>query len=365
MKIGIYSDAHFSKHSSIFIGKHTDSEYSKRLHTLIKSFEWLYSVFSEQQADLIINCGDMTSSETIASEENSAIAKALSYNKGIPEIHLLGNHEIQDASRKFSSVDLIEGYAHCRVIRELTVIKDNPVSLIFIPYIAEESQLQTIQEKLLNVDYPAVVFSHINYLGEGLLNGNGFIDTNGIDKDTVFLNSNIRRIFNGHLHNPLEVSQYIQIGSLIGNGFGDSYSFSKPRILIYDTISNEIKSFLNPFAVLFYKLKVKNISELKAGLEQLDRSSKCLQVNCSLSLREHVSNYLFNNSEQYHIEDFRVKSEIESNLIQPMDKSIAEKIEKISDNKSTLDLLKLFTEHSEDMPASLPVMLHFLEKYFV
>lgn len=364
MKIGIYSDAHFSKHSSILVGKAPGSEYTKRLNTLVNSFEWLYKTFEQHGADLIINCGDMTSSETISSEENSAIAKSLSFGGKIPEIHLLGNHEIQDANRKFSSVDLIEGYSHCRIIRELTVIKNSPVSMIFIPYISDELSLSQIQEKLLGVEYPSIVFSHVGYLGEGLLNGNGFIDTNGIDKDTVLLNSNILRIFNGHLHNPLEVERYIQVGSLIGNGFGDSYAFSKPRILIYDTEADKLEAYTNPYAILFYKLKAKGITDLKTGLDSLDCSPKCLQVSCSLSLREKVSDYIFANSKKYNIEDYRVKSEVESNDLAISNTAIAEKIEKVSDSKNTLELLRLFTEHSEDLPAGLPVMLHFLEKYF-
>lgn len=364
MKIGIYSDAHFSKNSSILVGKAPESEYSKRLDLLINSFEWMYGVFQDNQVDLIVNCGDMTSSETISSEENSAMAKSLSYGRSIPEIHLLGNHEIKDSGKKFSSVDLLAGYPHCKIIRGIEKIQTD-ILLVFLSYVNDESTLNDIQERLLDLDTPAVVFSHLGYLGEGLLNGNGFIDTNGIDKDTVLLNSNIRKIFNGHLHNPLEEGNYIQIGSLIGNGFGDSYHFSKPRILIYDTSTDTVQRILNPNAVLFYKIKAGSMSELRQGLINLGGDRKCVQVVCPLSLRERMSEYIAAHKSEYRIEEYRVKSEMAGNSLTAEDSTIMEHIDKISDSKSVYDLLRLFTECSDSTPATMPAMLHFLEKYFV
>lgn len=362
MKIGIYSDAHFSKNSSILVGKNPGSGYTRRLENLIQSFGWMYRVFTERNVDLIINCGDMTSSETISSEENSALAEALSFGGRVPEIHLLGNHEIKDAGRRFSSVDLLGGYAHCRIIRDVEKI-DIGVSLVFLPYTCNEDSINAIQERLLEIDRPSVVFSHLGYLGEGLLNGNGFIDTNGIDKDTVLLNANVRKIFNGHLHNPLEVGNYIQIGSLIGNGFGDSYRFAKPRILVYDTESDVLERIVNPNAILFYKMKAASMTELRQGLMSLGNGRKCVQAVCPLSLRERVSEYIASHRTEYQIEEFRVKSEMSDNDLIPGDSVIMEHIEKISDSRSVYDLLKLFTECSESTPAPMPAMLHFLEKY--
>ena len=366
MKIGIYSDAHFSACSSILMGQDKNSVYSKRLATLINSFEWLYGVFAEKQADLIINCGDMTSSDTITSEENSALSKSLSYSKRIPEIHLLGNHDIKDVGKNFSSIDLLGGYPHISVIRDYCIVKDFDIPFVLIPYTSDRDVLDRIQVELSFIEEPCIVFSHLGYLGEGLMNGNGFIDTTGLDKDIILSNSNVRKIFNGHLHNPLNVGNYCQVGALIGNGFGDSYSYSAPRILIYDTQTDRLEAIKNPHAVLFYKFKVDSFTALKEKLENL-KNPCCVQVTVPLSIREKVSEYMASHQEAYNIVEFRVKSESVANagseLIES-DSQILEKIEKISDNKSVLDLLKLFTETADSLPSSLPVMLHFLEKYF-
>lgn len=366
MKIGIYSDAHFSISSSILIGQDKNSVYSKRLAALIKSFEWMYGVFSEKHTELILNCGDMTSSDSITSEENSALSKCLSYSTGIPEIHLLGNHDIKDVGKNFSSIDLLSGYPYIKIIREYCVLKEYGTPLVMIPYISDRDSLDRIQVELSFTDMPCIVFSHVGYLGDGLLNGNGFIDTSGLDKDIILSNSNVRQIFNGHLHNPLRVGRYCQIGSLIGNGFGDSYSYSVPRILIYDTETNETEAVRNPHAVLFYKVKADSFTALKDSLAKIKNPS-CLQVTVPLSLREKVSGFLAAHQEDYSLVEFRVKSDIIANSdseLSESDSQILEKIEKISDNKSVLELLKLFTENADSLPAALPVMLHFLEKYF-
>ena len=366
MKIGIYSDAHFSINSSILMGQDKNSIYSKRLAVLIKSFEWLYKVFTEKQVDLVINCGDMTSSDSITSEENSALSKSLSFNKGIPEIHLLGNHDIKDIGKNFSSIDLLAGYPNIKIIRDYCTINDFDIPLIMVPFTSDRDILDKIQVDLSFIDDPCVVFSHVGYLGDGLLNGNGYIDTTGLDKEIILSNSNVRKIFNGHLHNPLQLGNYCQVGSLIGNGFGDSYAYSVPRILIYDTQQNTIEAVKNPHAVLFYKFKADSFTSIKDHLIKL-KNPCCLQVTVPLSIREKVSEYISAHQDAYNILEFRVKSETVNNPnadVLESDSKILEKIEKISDNKSVLDLLKLFTENTESLPSSLPVMLHFLEKYF-
>lgn len=363
MRLGIYSDAHFSKTSSILVGRSAESGYSRRLDTLVKSFEWMYRKFDEHGTDLIINCGDMTSSETIASEENSAIAKALSFSRRVPEFHLLGNHEIKDSGRVYSSIDLIGGYPHCRIIRDNTTIQLPGLRLVFIPYTAGAEAASDLQEKLLGIGDPCIVFSHLNYSGEGLLSGNGFVSADGIDKDTVLLNANIRRIFNGHLHNPLEVGRYTQIGSLVGNGFGDSYAFSKPRIIIYDTDTDSSVSLPNPHAVLFQKIKADSMSDLRRKIAELGEGQRCVQAVCPLSLRERVSEYISAHASQYGIEEYRVKSETVGN--DPAeDEELGQKIEKVSDSRSVYDLLRLFTENTESLPAKMPAMLNFLDRYF-
>ena len=367
MKIGIYSDAHFSTSSSILVGSR--GSYSKRLSYLVDSFEWMYEMFKKHEADIIINCGDLTTSDTINAEENSALAKALSFGGSVPEFFLLGNHEIKDNKKKYSSIDLLGGYRHITLIRDISFIDLNGNSLCMIPYFSDKEELMNIQSRLLEIQSPTLVFSHLEYLGEGLLNGNGFLNTDGIDKDLLLENNNIIKIFNGHLHNPLEIKRYCQVGSLIGNGFGDSYEFSKPRIIIYDTSSQSIKSIENPHTVLFYKIRTKTMGDLNNQLQLLPKTQKCIQVVVPLSLRKKVSEFIIGKQKELQIEDFRVKSEAVNNSINSEDtaeivNSVMDKIDKISDYTNLHDMLKLFTDCSDSLPCSLPVMHYFLEKYF-
>ena len=76
MKIGIYSDAHFSKYSSNLIS--SAGKYSKRLSSLLDSFKWMYEEFNKLGVEVVINCGDLTSSDSLSSDVSSALAEALS-----------------------------------------------------------------------------------------------------------------------------------------------------------------------------------------------------------------------------------------------------------------------------------------------
>ena len=101
MKIGVYTDAHFSISSSI-LSRTNGYNYSARLDSLVDSFKWMYSQFKKSNVDLIVNCGDLTNSDILHAEENSALYEALSYNPGIRELYILGNHEIKNKNSTMS-----------------------------------------------------------------------------------------------------------------------------------------------------------------------------------------------------------------------------------------------------------------------
>ena len=73
MKIGIYSDVHISRTSSILpLYLNDQSKYTLRLENCINSMNDMYQTFEDRNVDVIINCGDTFNSHTISADEMSA-----------------------------------------------------------------------------------------------------------------------------------------------------------------------------------------------------------------------------------------------------------------------------------------------------
>jgi len=368
MKIGIYSDAHFSLNSSVLVGRDVNSTYSKRLSSLIASFDWMYRIFVENGVELIVSCGDLTDSDSLSAEESSALSEALSRNTSkIPEIHVLGNHELKDSEKNFTAINILSGYPHITVIKDYLVKSADNLDLVFVPYTSDNEQLNEIQNNLCLIDRDSIVFSHLVYLSDELLQKNGFLGIQGVDKDVICSNSKVRYIFNGHIHNPVKCGNYVQVGSLIGNGFGDNYEECLPRIIILDTDLCAYRSFENPYSVLFYKLNCRSLSEFSKKFQKRKQRC-CLQVTSPIGLREALSQFLTANKESLNLLEFRIRSEAVSAESIIEDESelnyLNEKIDKLTDNKSVKELISLFIQQSESLPCSEVEMLNFVGAYF-
>lgn len=359
MKIGIYSDAHFSISSSI-LSRVNGYKYSARLDSLIDSFKWMYDTFKKNNVELIVNGGDLTDSDLLHAEENSALYEALSCNPGIPELYILGNHEIKDKNSTISSVSILKGYSNIEIYNDITewISIANEVSLILVPFLVDKERYNEVYDKILKSESKNVyLFSHMSYIGE---NYNNYIETEGLDKihlTTAF--PNLKGIYNGHIHNSKDDGLYHQIGSLTGQSFGDNYDGGLPGIIILDTDTGEFTRIPNPYAVLFYKLNASSVNKLGSSIKKLGNDNyKCLRIEVPASIKDEVGEYLEQNIDKFKIKEYRLKAKYELNKIKN-----TELVESFRTYNSPYDALRKFTETLDETPYPQEDMMKFLNTY--
>ena len=304
MKIGIYADAHFSRAPKLQGKK--PYKYSTRLDSLVESFDWMYGLFRNEDVDIIVNLGDLISSDYLDAETNSALSMALSKNESkIQEIHLIGNHERKSYDSKFTSVDLLSNYDYITVINDFHEIDFGFLKLIFKSFTGSQEDIDSFtNEKLIDCDKDFVLFTHNNYVGELPFN-----NQDGFNCNIIESNQHFKYAFNGHIHNPKDSGNYVQVGSITGSSFGDSYSNSFPRVIIFDTDSMTYKSYLNPYALLFFTFEIKqSSSEASKAISSLPKDSYCNFVRFKAPIRLSESlNDITNNLDNESLGSIRLK----------------------------------------------------------
>lgn len=287
MKIGVYTDIHCCYTSSILPIHCESSTYTTRLQMIIDTFRWMYDIFEQQEVDFIVNCGDLFDSCNVRSEEISALAKALSYSRGIPEYHILGNHDTLDKRRYFYSTALLSGFPYIEIIDNPTKL-NNGVS--FLPYM-EADKAQEILGCLQN----DILFSHLDIQGSRL---NQFkVLEEGTDPKA--LSNLFKLVINGHIHSYQRIkSNVYNIGSTTSLSFSDNSDYC-PGITIVDTDSFDILRISNPYAIRFIKFNFKDLNKNQC-LSYLDSklsniaNKVVLKIDCKGELKETLAQYVGN-----------------------------------------------------------------------
>lgn len=294
LKVGIYTDAHFSISSSIL--KVTSTyKYSARLDMLVDSFKWMYQEFDKYQVDLIVNGGDLLESTTLKAIEATALSEAISYSSGIPEYHLVGNHEREN--QQYSLLSILNGYQHINVVTKVSTFGD----LTFLPFEDDYRDLDISKYR------SKVLISHSMY--EGIRLGH-FISDSGLSID--YVSNYFELILNGHIHSRSPVvdteftGKFHNIGSIVGHNFSDNYTNGLPGIVILDTETLTLDYVVNPYSVLFYKIKVTNLSDLISTLSSLPKNPKCIEVKVSSLISSNVFDYINSNLSTYSIVSTRL-----------------------------------------------------------
>ena len=355
MKLGIYADAHFSRNSSS-LNMSNGYKYSARLDMLVDSFKWMYDKFEEENVDIIINAGDLLDSTILDPMTNSALSEALSYSKGIEEIHVLGNHEKESIDGKINSISLLSGFKNISIITEPTKINEE---ISVLPYMQdsnlEELDLSEISNKLL--------ISHVNYKGMPI---RGQVSlSSGLNMS--YATNYFDLILNGHIHsaNQLCDGKLVNIGSIVGHGYGDSYSKSLPSIMIVDTESMKWERVINPYSVIFISLNIKSIGELSKKLDEYDKSiKKCIKVSVPDSIRLNVSKYIEDISRKYSIISSRVIISIHD-LIKNQGSTEDVEISKVDSYESSYSALINYVNSidKDKLPSSRDKVIKFIENY--
>jgi len=261
LKLGIYSDVHACIASSILSNHSLDSKYSVRLQMIIDTFKWMYDVFEKENVDLICNCGDLFDSHTVRAEELSAISDAYKYSKGVPEIHILGNHEILDVNRNFYSTAMLKNFPFITVYDSPQVIND---TISVLPYM----KVDEITNELLRSLKNKVLLSHIDIMGSHLRAD--YIMDFGVNPE--YLAEYFNFTINGHLHTAekLDTTQNTiwNIGSVTSLSFADNSNYI-PSICIYDTDTNKLIRINNPYSILFRKITAHTVKDLIDKLNKI------------------------------------------------------------------------------------------------
>jgi DNA repair exonuclease SbcCD nuclease subunit len=254
---------------------------------IIDSFKWMYEIFNQQGVELIINAGDLFHSHTIKSEEITAISEAYSYSYGVEELHILGNHEIYDSNSNFYSTALLNNFPFITVYDYAVKFKDLPISLL--PY--RKSEL--ITEDLLKSLSNEILVSHIDINGS-FLKSNTTVD---FGTNTEILINNFNLVMNGHFHGAEVIktrkNKIYNFGSLTSLSFSDSENYI-PGICIYNTNTKELFHIDNPYSILFRKLEIDNIEELKLKIKSKDTYRYIYRIISPFNLREEVQKELDN-----------------------------------------------------------------------
>jgi len=267
---------------------------------VIDTFKWMYQLFEDNGVDLIVNCGDLFDAHTVRAEEVAALSEALSYSRGTPEIHLLGNHEILDRRRNFYATALLRNYSHIEVI-------DIPVKwesgLSFLPYMdfseAEESIV------MLKND---ILFSHIDIKGSKVTPQYEL----EVGVEPVNLSNTFKLVLNGHIHNMQKwYGSVYNIGATTSLSFSDNSDYI-PGVRILDTSTMEFEPYHNPHSIRFIKMDVDDVKWLSSRIDKVFGNKVVVKLQVPFEMRDDVDKMLQQHEKvlTYRIQTDRVNSSV-------------------------------------------------------
>lgn len=351
MKIGIYSDVHISRTSSIMpLYKDENSKYTWRLQDCINSMNEMYQTFENKNVDLIINCGDTFNSHTISADEMSAYLD-INHKSFCKELVIVGNHD--KYNNVFNSIELANMFDTIDVINEYKVIryKEADVDVYCMNYFDAKnfnSKLNEMLDKFPKVHKTSILFMHGDVNGS-LLFGNLRVE-NQISKAKLIQNFDL--IINGHIHcNEIiynkDNKQIINIGSLTTHSFADSNKHIG-KYYILDTNDRSIESFEAKDQVLFRTYEINNENDIINFKEQLSivPFKKIVKIKCKYKLKDTLECICQN--DDYNIIKYKFIFIYDDNINDSEDKINAKKIV-INDDKSIDDKFLNFIKNQESL----------------
>ena len=290
--IGIYSDPHIGYTSSILPLYSDTGKYTTRLSMILDTYKWMYKVFEENHVDLIFNGGDTCDKNILRSEEITALSDAYSYSKGTREVSILGNHEILDINRNYSSVATLKNYPFIDIYTDPCIVSniklDDGTSIAVLPYMKADD----VTADLLKSIKADILLSHIDIRGSHLRID--YTADTGVDPE--LLAEYFGLVINGHIHTyeviPSSKNKVINIGSCTSGSFSDDNHYI-PGIAIYDTVTKQFKRFDNPYAILFRRMSVSSLSDLMSKIKQYNNGYKySFRITAPYDIADDIRNYI-------------------------------------------------------------------------
>lgn len=285
MKILLYTDVHMSKTSSIIRG--IGKDYSIRLENIIKSVSWAEEEALARGCDQIICLGDFFDKPEASAQELTAL-RAIKWSD-LPHIFIVGNHEADTASLKYSSTKALEGRGF-EVIDKVTIRNYGNTQITFLPYIKEDIR-KPLKEYQKDRDFSKkqIYLSHNDISG---IQYGAFLTKDGFTLDEIKANCNL--FLNGHIHNGQWLDKeetILNLGNLTGqNSNEDAFKYYH-NVAILDTDTLQIDLIENPYAFNFYKIEVKKESDIKILDKTKDNAALIIKCDATLldSLKKHIS----------------------------------------------------------------------------
>ena len=302
MLIGIYSDLHVSRNSSILpLYINDDKDYSYRLHLCQNTLKYIHKIFKQENVDLIVNCGDTFDSHTISSDVASIYLSTiesiiLKDDYDIYEDILIGNHDMYNKRFNISCISNLSKYMNT-VNGQKSIFSDYCKCDIYELSYNSSKDFSNEVLKLLD-KYPrkydkAILFMHGDINGSKL---NSDIKINdGISQQSLLEYFDI--IINGHIHTTdilydKNDKQIINIGSCMSHNFSDDDNHIG-KFYIFDTeCMRIIKEFINPYQVLFRTWYIFNKDSLINYLNNLETNvdGYVLKIVTNEDLQELIDN---------------------------------------------------------------------------
>ena len=292
----IYTDCHFSQHSSIIRSR--GQKYSVRLHNLINSISWAEHLADQENCDEVLCLGDFFDRPDLNAEELTALQDVYFCDK--PHTFLTGNHDANISSLDFSSVQIFKSIK-AKVITDIVKEEVNDkVELYFIPYLTGD-KLRPLSE-IVSGDKKKVVLAHNDIAG---LQYGKFTSQSGFNINDILNNCTL--FLDGHLHNGYVINDRIfLIGNLTGQNFNEDatrYDHYAYIMTVNDDGSICLDPYVNPYAFNFYKIKIVQRKDIKQ-LNNL-KTNAVVSVTCNSDLLVDVSNIL---KEKSNIIEYRLVS---------------------------------------------------------
>jgi len=255
MKLLLYTDVHFSKHSSIIRSRST--KYSSRLENCIKSVSWAEQQAIDNNCDEVICLGDFFNTPDLTSEELTALNEVQWAN--IPHTFIVGNHDASNKDLVFNSVNALVRLGF-NVVNQVKFIKTNSINLLLIPYMEEDirKSIKEYKDDLNITDNNLIVLSHNNVRCQY----GRYENKTGFEIEDI--EQNCKLFLNGHIHHFYNFCRNgFNLGNLTGQNFTED-AFTYPHCaFILDTNDNSFYPVENPYAYNFYQIEIDKKEDFK------------------------------------------------------------------------------------------------------
>lgn len=370
MRILFHTDSHF-KYRASMSQDNPNLLLGDRLTSLVKSYRYMYDYAKNNDVDLIINGGDILDKPNISSEESLALELALSYDKDIPEIILVGNHDRK--SNTVHALDILSIHPRIRIADKPDTIAIGDLSFGVLPFNMNFDNTEIFD--LLSNTNTKLLFSHVDMIGTRF---GGVVSTNGYDPE--ILKDKFNYVFNGHIHTYGEYNErVINTGSLSATGLGDNYE-KLPGFTIIDIdntskLVTNITHVDNPHTILYRTVEAEVLGDVISKVESYNDlpNPYYLRVVCKDSIKLDIKNYLesVGSGNQIRVDQSYVNRIINYRLVTKIERNSSVNVttsnaEDIKVNSSPVEVLKEYISTVSDskLPTERPTINKFVTREF-